>query len=200
MINKFNCDYPCDGIMKEIIYPKIELEPDKITTVIISECPTENASDYFYNSDTGTFFENTKVIFNDAGITVSSYDDLLNMGIYLTTALKCRKLDYLVSAKTIKECSLRFLKRELEQFPNIKVILCMGYFAIKAVNYIYNDKYKSRVIEAGATYKIRNREHISHGIRFFPSYTHTGDSFNIEKSKRKMIVEDIKNAFIYLSK
>jgi len=36
------------------------------------------------------------------------------------------------------------------------------------------------------------------GIRVFPSDTHTGDSFNIEKSKRRMIAEDIKEALDYI--
>ncbi|HEX3045899.1 MAG TPA: uracil-DNA glycosylase, partial [Bacillota bacterium] len=110
---------------------------------------------------------------------------------------KCSKKDYLVSATTIKACS-KLLEKELAQFPNIKVIMCMGDFAIKAVNYIYKNKYKINPIPSGSTYKIRTESHIFNDIRFLPSYTQTGDSFNLEKSKRQMISEDIRKALEYL--
>lgn len=180
--NDFNCDYPCIDISKKIIFPKIEINPDIIKIIMISEAPTENPSDYFYESLSGSFFKTTQTAFKDAGIIINNYEDLTNMGIYLTTAIKCSKIGYLVSAKTIKECALRFLKFELTQFPNIKMIMCMGDFAIKA----------------GSIYKIRNEKHTLNNIIFLPSYTQTGESFNIEQSKRKMIAEDIKKAFKYL--
>ena len=74
----------------------------------------------------------------------------------------------------------------------------MGDFAIKAVNYIYKERYKKPAIKSGSTYKIRNHDYILGNIRFLPSYTQTGNSYNIEKSKRKMIADDIKRAFCYL--
>jgi hypothetical protein len=48
-----------------------------------------------------------------------------------------------------------------------------------------------RVIPSGSTYKIRGREYFFRGKRVFPSYLQAGPSFFIEKSKRKMIAEDI---------
>ena len=75
--------------------------------------------------------------------------------------------------------------------------MCMGDFAIKAVNYIYKWKFNEKVIPSGSTYKIRGQNYIYNNIRFYPSYTQTGDSFNIEKSKRKMIAEDIRSALEY---
>jgi len=67
--------------------------------------------------------------------------------------------------------------------------MCMGDFAIKAINHIYKNKYKVAPVKSGSTYKIRKEIFIFNGIRFSPSYTQTGDSFNIEKSKRQMIAE-----------
>ena len=194
----FKCDYPCTDIKKNMIFPRININPEKVKVVMISECPPKNKSDYFYENASGSFFQTTKTAFSDAGIMINEYEDLTDMGFYLTTALKCCKNQYLVSAKTIKECALRFLGVELQRFPNVKVIMCMGDFAIKAVNYIYKEKYNNRPIKAGSTYKIRNDEYVLNNIRFFPSYTQTGDSFNIEKSKRRMIAEDIKRALAYL--
>jgi uracil-DNA glycosylase len=198
IINDFRCDYPCNDVHKNIMFPKIKINPDNIKIVMISEAPPENHSDYFYESISGSFFQTTKMAFKDAGIIINNYEDLTSMGIYLTTAIKCHKIGYLVSAKTIKECSLKFLKIELAQLPNIKIIMCMGDFAIKAVNYIFKEKYGKHPIKSGSTYKIRNEEHVLNNIRFLPSYTHTGDSFNLEKSKRRMIAEDIKKALSYL--
>ena len=197
-INQFECDYPCDDIKKEMIYPVVDMDPKLIKIIMVSECPSTEKDDYFYQKNSGSFFQTTKIAFEDAGIAVNNYNDLTNMGFYLTTAIKCRKQQYLVSAKTIKECSMRFLKAELDQFPNVKAIMCMGDFAIKAINYIYKAEYNTRAIKAGSTYKIRHETHMLNDVRFFPSYTQTGDSFDIEKSKRRMIAEDIKSALAYV--
>jgi hypothetical protein len=50
---------------------------------------------------------------------------------------------------------------------------------------------EGRVIPAGSTYKIRGGDYRFRGRRVFPSYLQVGPSFNIEKSKRRMIAEDI---------
>jgi len=196
--NTVTCDYPCADVRKEMIFPRADLDYGTIKIVMISECPPANRSDYFYESSLGAFFQTTKTAFQDAGVVIENYEDLTRRGIYLTTAIKCGKTGYLVSAKTIKECALRFLKPELEQFPNIVMILCMGDFAIRAVNYIYKEKYGKSPIPPGSTYKIRKQEYVLNGIRFLPSYTHTGDSFTIEKVKRQMIAGDIRTALGYL--
>jgi hypothetical protein len=76
----------------------------------------------------------------------------------------------------------------------------MGDFAIKAINYMWKRKYNEKIIPSGSTYKISNGVYESNGIRFFPSYTQTGDSFGLEKSKVKMITEDIKKAMEIMNK
>jgi len=164
---------------------------------MISEAPPVNHSDYYYENANGDFFKTTRIAFKDAGINVFNYEDISNLGIYLTTAIKCSKKEYTVSANTIKECS-RILEQEINQFQNIKVIMCMGDFAIKAVNYITKRKYGKITFLSGSTYKIRNQSHILNNIRYFPSYTQTGESFDIEKSKRKMISEDLRRAISIL--
>jgi hypothetical protein len=47
------------------------------------------------------------------------------------------------------------------------------------------------VIPAGSTYKLRGAKYFFQGKRVFPSYLQAGPSFFIEKSKRKMIAQDI---------
>ncbi len=198
MINEnLKCDYPCSDINRNMIYPQAAIDTNLIRLVMISEAPSVDYSNYFYKDISASFFQTTIMAFQDAGIRIKDYNDLINMGIYLTTAIKCCKKDYLVSSKTIKNCA-NILEKELSQFSNIKVTMCMGDFAIKAINYIYKSKVGIAPIKSGSTYKIRKEIFEINGIRFFPSYTQTGDSFNIEKGKRKMIAEDIENALNYI--
>jgi hypothetical protein len=70
----------------------------------------------------------------------------------------------------------------------------MGDVAIKAVNYIAKREGKERAIPAGSTYKIRDGVIYFRGKRAFPSYLQVGPSFGIEKSKQRMIAEDIASA------
>ncbi len=156
---------------------------------MISEAVPLNLADYFDGGEKSRFILNTNVVFGKLGYKICTFEDYLKNGIYLTTAIKCAKKDYLVSSKTIENCST-VLEKELNQFPNVKVMLLMGDFAIKAVNSIWKRKHGSKVIPSGSTYKIRKETFESNGIRFLPSYTQTGESFGIEKVKVEMILED----------
>jgi uracil-DNA glycosylase len=128
--------------------------------------------------------------FIDAGTHVESIQDMIDMGVYFTTAVKCGKTGYGIKAATIEQCS-HILEKELSLFPEVKVLMLMGDVAIKAVNYIAKRAGEEKVIPAGSTYKIRNGQYYFKGRRVFPSYLQAGPSFFIEKSKRKMIAEDI---------
>jgi uracil-DNA glycosylase len=165
---------------------------------MISEAAPANPGDYYYAGGDALFEQTTVQAFGDAGANVSSVQDILDRGVYLTTAVKCGKTGYGIKAATIKECSL-ILERELVLFPNVQVFMLMGDVAIKAVNYIARRAGEGRAIPAGSTYKIRGREYFFRGKRAFPSYLQAGPSFFIEKSKRRMIAEDIAAALSLLS-
>ena len=186
------CDFSCDDV--EIIkhFQNMKYDKDSIRMMLISEAVLINVSEYFDAKGDPQFIINTNMIFNDLGYNYKTYKDYLRNGIYLTTAIKCAKKGYLVKAKTIKNCSYA-LEKEYDQLKNVKVVLLMGDFAIKAMNYIWKRKYNEKAILSGSTYKIRKGIYESYGIRFFPSYTQTGESFGIEKSKVKMIMEDVQN-------
>ena len=124
---------------------------------------------------------------------IERYADLTRAGIYLTTAIKCCKQAYGVSGHTIRSCS-QLLEEELAQFPNVRVVMCMGDFAIRAINHVTKRKYRQNAFPAGPTYRIRREAHVLNGVRYFPSYIQTGESCRIEKGKRRMIAEDIRNA------
>jgi uracil-DNA glycosylase len=186
--------FPCGDVKHECyILPAIDLKPEDITIMLISEAAPQKVNDYYYAGKDALFEQTTLLAFQDAGANADSIQDLVDAGVYFTTAVKCGKTGYGIKAATIKECSL-ILEKELALFPNVKVILLMGDVAIKALNYIAKWENEPRVIPAGSTYKIRGETYTYKGKRVFPSYVQAGPSFFIEKSKRKMIAEDIRIA------
>ncbi len=187
-------DFLCFDINKSgCLVPAAEIQPEKIKTVMISEAPPENQENYFYAAGEPFYLKTTLQAFNDAGISVNRMQDILDLGFYLTTAVKCAKIQYGISAATIKNCSL-ILEKELALFPNLEVYLLMGDVAIKAFNYISKRKSGKNTIPAGSTYKIRKNQFYYEGRRVFPSYLQTGQNYLIEKSKRVMIAEDLAEA------
>ena len=183
--------FPCADVRHEgYVVPDIEVNPEGVSIVMISEAAPEKLSDYYYAEGEPLFAQTTVQAFNDAGAHVASMQDILDLGVYLTTAVKCGKTGYGIKAGSIEECSF-ILEKELDLFPNVRAFLLMGDVAIQAVNQIAKRAGQARVIPAGSTYKIRGPEFFFRGKRAFPSYLQAGPSFFIEKSKRRMIAEDI---------
>ena len=190
--------FPCVDVKHDrYILPDVEITPEKVRLILISEAAPDDSKDYYYAGDQPSFEQTTIQSFNQAGLEVSSIQELLNKGFYFTTAVKCGKTGYGIKAATIKECSL-ILEQELNPFPNVQAYLLMGDVAIKGINYIAKRETKERAIPAGSTYKIRGGEFYFRGKRAFPSYLQVGPSFGIEKSKQRMIAEDIANALAEL--
>jgi len=187
-------DFPCLDVNHDVyMVPGVEIEPDKISMILISEAAPSDPKDYYYAPGTPLFQQTTVLAFQDAGASANSIQDLLDLGIYLTTAVKCGKTGYGIQKKTIEACSI-ILEKELAFFTNVKAFLLMGDVAIQSVNHISRRAGEGRVIPAGSTYKIRGQDYYFRGRRAFPSYLQAGPSFFIEKSKRKMIAEDIATA------
>lgn len=173
--------------------PVAGVDPARISVVLISETlPGDPADDYYATGDP-MFARTTVEAFQDAGAEVASMADILDLGVYCITAVKCPKIGPGVSAATIGACS-PLLERELARFPAAVAYLLMGDVAIKAINFIARRAGAIRPIPAGSTYRIRGNAFSYRGIRLFPSYLQAGPAFFIEKSKRRMIAEDIANA------
>lgn len=189
---------PCPDVRHECYQvPDVEIGPEEVSIVLISEAaPADPADDYYAPGDP-LFGQTTVQAFRDAGAEVSSVKDIFDLGVYLTTAVKCGKTAYGIKPGTIKQCSL-LLERELDLFPKVKALLLMGDVAIRAINEIAKRAGQKRVIPSGSTYKIRDQDYWFQGARAFPSYLQAGPSFFIEKSKRKMIAEDIGAALALL--
>lgn len=182
---------PCSDVKHECyLVPDINLKTETISIVMISEAAPTNPKDYFYAQGDSLFQQTTFQAFNDAGAKVLSVRDILGLGVYLTTAVKCGKTGYGLQASTVKECSL-LLEQELALFPNVQAFMLMGDVAIKALNSIAQRAGEGRVIPAASTYKIRGQEYFFRGKRAFPSYLQAGPSSFVEIIKRKAIAQDI---------
>ena len=187
-------DFPCVDVNKEAyIIPNIILDPQAIRAMVVSEAAPQKASDNYYSGGSSLFEETTVQAFRDAGLDVRTLGELVERGFYFTTAVKCGKVGYGVGSDSIRACS-RLLEEEFKLFPQLKVVMLMGDVAIKAFNDLVRSRGGKRVIPAGSTYKIRETPYYYGEIRVFPSYLQAGPSFFIEKSKRRMIGEVIREA------
>ncbi len=183
--------FPCQDVRHEgYAVPSIDISPERVKMVLISEAAPQQPEDYYYAPGLPLFMETTLQACHDAGVGVASLQDLLARGVYLTTAVKCAKTGYAIPKDTVKRCAA-ILTRELALFPKVRAILLMGDVAIQAMNEVARLTGEPRVIPAGATYKIRGGTYLFQGRRVFPSYLQAGPSFFIEKSKRRVIAEDI---------
>ncbi len=187
-------DFPCTDISRlSYLVPGLEFDPARVSILLVSEASPVKPEDYYYAGSDALFARTTLLAFQDAGAQAASMQDILDLGVYLTTAVKCGKTGYGIAAQTIQNCSL-LLEKELALFPNVKVYLLMGDVAIKAVNMIAKRNHEPRVIPAGSTYKIRGGDFTFRGAPALPSYVQAGPAFFVEKVKRKMIAQDIQAA------
>ena len=187
-------DFPCSDVnTASHIVPDREIQFGDIRILMITEAPPVDREDYIYAEGSPFHMQTTVQAFNDAGVSISTVQEILDLGVYITTAIKCGKTQYSVSGQTIKHCS-ELLEREVALFPGIEVFMLMGDVAIKAMNSIWKKRQGTNVIPGGSTYKIRKQKYYYEGKRVFPSYLQTGKNYLIEKSKRMMIAEDIKEA------
>ena len=99
-------DFPCEDVKHECyLLPDVEINPENISLVMISEAAPPDPGDYYYAAGDPMFQQNTIQAFGEAGVEVASIQDLLKMGVYFTTAVKCGKTGYGIKAAPIKTCS-----------------------------------------------------------------------------------------------
>ncbi len=178
------------GITNGIYLNNIDIDPFAIKVIMINEVVHFEPLQDFYGNPDADYLKTTIPLFQGTGTEVDSIQDILQMGIYITNAVKIPKTEYAIDKSSI-ENSLPYLEAELSLFPNIKVIMLMGDVAKKAFNMITKKLTKKNVIPAISTYKLRNSEIYYGDIRVMPSYIMTGGNILIEKSKVTMVTEDI---------
>ena len=190
--------FPCRDVRHESFsVPTVDVDPKRISLVLVSEAAPPDPADGYYASGEPLFARTTVLAFRDAGVDAASVEEIVAHGVYLTTAVKCGKTEYAISNETVAECS-RLLERELRLFPRTRAILLMGDVAIRTVNAIAKGAGEPRPIPSGPTWKQRGGDFRFRGARLFPSYLQAGPAFFIEKVKRRMIAEDIAAAMAYV--
>ena len=178
------------GISNSIYLNNIEIDPLTIKAIMINEVVPSDALQDFYGVPDADYLKTTIPLFQGAGAEVKSIQDILQMGIYITNAVKTPKTKYAIEKNSIQD-SLPYLEAELSLFPNVKVIMLMGDVAKKAFNMSTKKATKKNVVPTVSTYKLRTTEIYYKGIRVMPSYIMTGGNILIEKSKVAMATEDI---------
>ena len=178
------------GIASDIYLNDIDIDPLTIKAIMINEVVPSDPVQDFYGAPDADYLKTTIPLLQGAGTAVSSIQDILQLGIYITNAVKAPKTEYVIDKSSI-ENSLPYLEAELSLFPNIKVIMLMGDVAKKAFNMITKKATKKNVVPTVSTYKLRTTEIYYKGIRVMPSYIMTGGNILIEKSKVAMATEDI---------
>lgn len=178
------------GIANGLYLNNIEIDPFTIKAVMINEVVPPDPVQDFYGEPSADYQKTIIPFFQFAGNHVSSIFDILQMGIYVANAVKTPKVGYSIDRSCI-ENSLPYLEAELSLFPNIKVVMLIGYVAKKAFNMLTRKSVKKNIIPSVSTYRLRNSEIYYEGIRIMPSYIMTGGNLLIEKSKVTMIFEDI---------
>jgi uracil-DNA glycosylase len=143
----------------------------------------------------GEPFERAETVaaFRSAGFDVQTTDDIRNLGVYVTTAVKCPKLGFGVKQETVDACS-HILEAEIGMFPNVKSILLMGNTAIRAINAIAARRLGAPVIPSGSAYKVKGHEYAFGEISLFPSYPASGRNLSVEGNQQDVIAVDIRNA------
>ena len=180
-----------DVDLSSLQLPSYEVDRTTIKVIMISEVPPSDAEDGFYSSRADAEYVRSAIgLFKAAGVNVSSMSEILDMGVYITTAIKTPKSGYIVEPGILRS-HLPILRAELALFPNLKVIMLMGDVAKKAVNMITKAETKKNVIPTGATGRLRHNEYFWGDIRVIPSYIMTGKNLLIEPFKRDCIVEAI---------
>jgi uracil-DNA glycosylase len=195
MTDKIKCvNFPCKDIDKNgYNIPPLDIDVARIKVLMITEAPPLDKTDYFYTAGNPFYLQTALQAFQQADAKVKTMQDILGLGVYITTAIKCPKSALTVSPDTINNCSA-LLEKEVALFPNIKVFFLGGDVAIKMMNGIWKKQTGKRVVPAGATYKVRQQAYYSGDKRVFPSYTPAGKNILIEKGKMGVIAEDIREA------
>ena len=192
-------NFPCTDVRPEnFLSPGIDVSPEQVRMIMICEAPPADRNDDFYAGPESLYARTTVKAFNYAGVQVASIQDLLDYGIYFTTAIKCSKAGERVRKKTVERCS-SLLEQELALFPGVKAYLLMGDAALTAFRAILGRAGEGQVIPSQAIFHLRGQEMIFQGKRIQPTYLQTMPSFFTEKVKQAAVADDINRALAFIN-
>lgn len=90
----------------EIYLNNIEIDPKSIKAIMINEVVPAYPENDFYGSEDAAYMETTIPLFQKAGINVTSIQEILDHGIYLTNAIKTPKTETTVDNASIEKVCL----------------------------------------------------------------------------------------------
>jgi len=83
-------NFPCSDVRHEgYAVPAIDIDPASVSIVIISEAAAGNSSDNYYTGGEALFESTTLLAFQDAGVGVNTFQDILKLGVYFTKYRDC---------------------------------------------------------------------------------------------------------------
>ncbi len=173
-------DFPCTDVRHAgNVRPDLPARRDHIRVIMVSAAPPTDAVGKAAGYQDPMARQETVDAFRSAGFDVSSLDDIRNLGVYVTTAIKCPKIGFGVKQETVAACS-KILEAEIDMFPNVKSILLMGNTAIRAINAVAVRKFGAPSIPSGSAYKVKGHEYAFGDISLFPSYPESGRNLSVE--------------------
>ena len=105
------------GIANGIYLNNIDIDPLMIKAIMINEVVPSDPSQDFYGTSDADYLKTTIPLLQGAGTEVASIQDILQIGIYITNAVKTPKTEYSIDKSSI-ENSLPYLEAEISLFPN----------------------------------------------------------------------------------
>ena len=119
-----------DASGSNFYFNDVDVVPENIKAVLINEVVPQDPDNDFYGKQEGEYLSAAISLFHNAGIAVKTAKELLDLGIYITNAVKKPKSHTSVERSMIEE-SLPFLEKELSLFPNVQVVMLMGMWQKK---------------------------------------------------------------------
>jgi len=112
--------FPCtDTDSSSYNIPPADIDPAKVKIIVITEAPPNDKTDYYYAPGNPFYLQTTLQAFQDAGAKVTNMQDIIDLGVYITTAIKCGKTGYAVSPDTMNNCT-KLLEKEISLLPDVK--------------------------------------------------------------------------------
>lgn len=99
------------GIANGIYLNNIEIDPLKIRAIMINEVVPSDPLQDFYGIPDADYLKTTIPLLQGAGTEVHSIQDILQMGIYITNAVKIPKTEYAIDKSSIENSLPYFRSR-----------------------------------------------------------------------------------------
>ena len=147
-----------DSPVSELRLPDYDIDTDKVKGLIVHEDPTNTDDDYF-----------TVPYFINSGYCVDSVSDVLDLGIYMTSAIKNEKAGKNDETSAITT-HMPLLWHEISLFKNLKAVILAGHMSIKTFNFLAKWKTGKSLIPGNTLSRMRQKEYAFKGIRIIPSY------------------------------